>query len=95
MHLMPDPRFELQKINDSDWLVLDRRYRPNDARRIVARVYQTEPHLFEAVWARDLPLPISYMEAGEVLEEVQRFYARERWRRPIPIPHMPPLATAM
>ncbi len=93
MTLMPDPRFELKKITDSEWLILDHRYAPNDARRTIACVYQMEPHLVEAVWLRDLPLPGSYMDAVDVLEEVQRFYSRDRSRRPIPIPHMPPLAT--
>lgn len=92
MSLMPRPRFELKKITDSEWLVLDHRYRPNDARRTVACVYEMEPHLFEAVWLRDLPLGRSYMSAADVLEDVQRFYARERSRRPIPIPHLPPMA---
>ncbi|GAA1542887.1 hypothetical protein HD600_000754 [Microbacterium ginsengiterrae] len=92
MSLMPGPRFELKKITDSEWLILDRRYGSDDARRTIACVYQVEPHLVEVVWLRDLPLAVSYMEAGDVLEDVKQFYARERSRRPVPIPHLPPLA---
>ena len=92
MSPMPDPRFELKKITDSEWLVLDRRYRSNDARRTVACLYQLESSLIEAVWLRDIPLAVSYMAPEDVLADVQRFYARERSRRPITIPHLPPLA---
>lgn len=93
MTLMPDPRFELKKISDSDWLILDHRYGPNDARRTIACVYQMEPQLVEAVWLRDLPLPTSYMEAADVLEDVQSFYLREDARRPMTVAHRPPLTT--
>lgn len=92
MSLMPDPRFELKKITDSEWLILDHRYRSDDARRTVACVYEMEPHLVEVVWLRDLPLAASYMEPADVLQDVDRFYSRERSRRPIRIPHLPPLA---
>lgn len=92
MSMMRRPRFELKKITDSEWLVLDHRYRSDDARRAVVRVYEMEPHLVDAVWLRDLPLGRSYMSAVEVLEDVERFYARERSQRPVPIPHLPPLA---
>lgn len=92
MSLMPDPRFELKKITDSEWLIHDRRYGSNDARRTIACLYQLESNLIEAVWLRNIPLAVSYMSPDEVLKDVQRFYARERARRPITIPHMPPLA---
>ncbi len=95
MSLMPDPRFELKKITDSEWLIHDRRYGPNDARRTIACLYQLESSLIEVVWLRDIPLAVSYMTPDEVLRDVKRFYARERSRRPISIAHLPPLtATA-
>lgn len=95
MSPMPDPRFELKKITDTEWLVLDHRYIASDARRTVACVYQLEPTDVEVVWLRDLPLAERYMSAFDVLEDVQRFYARRRWQRPVPIPHTRPLtATA-
>ena len=92
MSPMPDPRFELKKVTDSEWLILDHRYGPNDARRTVACVHQMEECLVDVVWVRDLPLRVSYTDAAEVLEDVNRFHTRSRSRRPIQIPHFPPLA---
>lgn len=90
MAAMPDPRFALKKITDTEWLIYDRRYGLNDARRTIACLYQLDPTDVEVVWLQDLPLAERYMSPFDVLEDVQRFYARERSRRPIPIPHMPP-----
>lgn len=92
MFPMPDPRFELKKIADAEWLILDRRYGPGDARRTVAHLYQVDAHEVEAVWIRDLPLASFYMSAADVLEDVRRFHDRSRSRRPLRIPHLPPLA---
>lgn len=94
MSAMPDPRFELRKITETEWLILDHRYDSNDSRRTVACVYQLDAVEVEVLWLRDLPLAMSYMSAADVLEDVQRFHAPARDRRPIPIPHRPPLATA-
>ncbi|WP_029259898.1 MULTISPECIES: hypothetical protein [unclassified Microbacterium] len=93
---MPDPRFELRKITDTEWLILDHRYAQNDSRRTVACIYEVDAAEVEVVWLRDLPLASSYMTAADVWEDVQRFHAPRRAGRPIPIPipHHPPLATA-
>lgn len=91
MSAMPDPRFELKKITDTEWLIHDHRYRSNDARRTIACLYQLDPNDIEVVWLRDLPLAARYMNPFEVLDEVRQFYAQERARRPITIPHIPPL----
>ncbi|MDQ0645628.1 hypothetical protein [Microbacterium murale] len=92
MSPMPDPRFELKKITDTEWLVLDHRYVASDARRTVACIYQLEQTDVEVVWLRDLPLAERYTGAFDVLEDVERFYTRHRWQRPVLIPHMPPMA---
>lgn len=92
MSQMPDLWFELKKVTDLEWLILDHRYGPNDARRTVACIHQMEESLVEVVWVRDLPLRISYSDAAEVLEDVNCFYARDRARRPLQIPHVPPMA---
>lgn len=92
MSPMPDPRFELKKITDSEWLVLDHLYVANDARREVACVYLLDQTDVEVVWLRDLPLAVRYTSAFDVLEDVQRFYTPQRWQRPVAIPHMPPKA---
>ena len=94
MCTMPDPRFELRKITDTEWRILDHRYAQDDSRRTVACVYQVDAVEVEVVWLRDLPLASSYMSAADVLEDVQRFHAPRRAGRPILIPHLPPLATA-
>lgn len=92
MSAMPDPRFELTRITDTEWLILDHRYRKNDARHTVACIYELDGVEVEVVWLRDLPLATSYMSAVDVLDEVRRFHAPRRARRPITIPHLPPLA---
>nr|WP_136041656.1 MULTISPECIES: hypothetical protein [unclassified Microbacterium] len=94
MFTMPDPRFELRKITDTEWLILDHRYAADDSRRTVACIYQVDTVEVEAVWLRDLPLATYYMSAADVLEDVQRFHSPSRSTRPVPIPHLPPLATA-
>lgn len=94
MFTMPDPRFELRKITETEWLILDHRYESNDSRRTVACVYQLDAVEVDVLWLRDLPLATSYMSAADVLEGVQRFHAPARDRRPVVIPHRPPLATA-
>lgn len=93
MFAMPDPRFELRKITDTEWLILDHRYEPNDARQTVACVYQVDTVEVEVVWLRDLPLARYYLSATDALEDVQRFYQPTRARRPITIPHLPPVAS--
>lgn len=88
---MPDPRFELRKITATEWLILDHKYGENDARQTVACIYQLDENEVEVMWLRDLPLASFYMTPIDVLDEVQRFHANRRSRRPVAIPHLPPL----
>ncbi|KJL47414.1 hypothetical protein RS84_02207 [Microbacterium hydrocarbonoxydans] len=93
MSLMPDPRFELRKVTDSEWLIVDHKYAPHDARRTVACIYKLDTVEYEVLWLRDLPLASFYMSAEEVLADVQRFHnPPSRSTAPIKIPHRPPLA---
>lgn len=96
MSAMPDPRFELHRITATEWLVLDHRYGPNDARRTIACVYALSENEVSVTWLRELPLALYYQTASDVLKDVRKFYARRRSQRPISIPHMPPptMATA-
>lgn len=96
MSPMPDPRFELHRITPTEWLILDHRYGRDDARRNIACVYALNEHEVSVTWLRELPLALYYQTAFDVLEDVQRFYGRDRSQRPSPIPHMPPplMATA-
>lgn len=92
---MSDPRFELRKATDSEWLVLDHKYMADDSRQTVACVYQVDAVEADVVWMRDLPLANCYMSADDVLADVRRFYATpDRTTSPIAIPHRPPFATA-
>lgn len=95
MSPMPDPRFELHRITPTEWLILDHRYGPNDARRTIACVYVFDENEVSVNWLRELPLADRYQTAFDVLEDVHKFYARRRSERPVPIPHMAPPAMAM
>lgn len=70
---MSDPRFELRKVTETEWLILDHKYAAHDARQTVACVYQVGTVEVDVLWMRDLPLANSYMSADDVLSELQRF----------------------
>lgn len=81
MPRIPDPRFELSRITDTDWLIHDLRYRANDPRRIVACVYEYSPVEVEVVWLRDVPLAASYCSAFEALEDLTRLHSKKKAAR--------------
>lgn len=85
-----EQRFELRRVTDTEWVILDHRYRANDSRRAVASVYTLSDTEVEVTWLRDLPMAVSYHSAFDVLEDLRRLYRKDRARRPIAIPHMPP-----
>lgn len=90
---MSDPRFELRKVTDTEWLILDHKYEAHDPRHTVACVYQVDTVEIDVVWMRDLPLANSYMSTADVLADVQRLHATpDRSTAPIAIPHLPPIA---
>ena len=95
MSPMPDPRFELRRITRTEWLIIDHRYGSDDSRQTIACVHALEECEVSVTWLRDLPLALSYQTAFDVLEDVQRFYGRDRSQRPIPIPHRPPVAATV
>lgn len=91
---MPDARFELRKVTDTEWLILDHKYAAHDARQTVACIYQVDTVEVDVIWMRDLPLASCYMSADDVLRDLRRFHATpDRTTAPITIPHEPPLAT--
>lgn len=95
MSAMPDPRFELRKITETEWLILDHKYDAHDARCTVACIYQVDTVEVDVLWLRDLPLASSYMSTDDVLRDLRRFYnPPSRSTAPVRIPHFPPL-TAM
>ena len=91
MSELPDPRFMLNRITASEWVINDLRYSPNDPRHVVACVYELAATEVAVTWLRDLPLATRYGTVFEVLEDVERMRGSSRATRPISIPHRPPL----
>ena len=92
MSELPNPRFVLNRLTASEWVINDHRYASNDPRHVVACVYELAETEVEVTWLRDLPLAMRYGTAFEVLEEVERMGdGTSRATRPISIPHRPPL----
>ena len=87
----PEPRYVLNRITPSEWVINDLRYAADDPRHVVACVYEYAETEVEVVWLRDLPLAVRYANAFEVLSEVARVQDPSRATRPIVIPHLPPL----
>ena len=88
---VPDPRFELRKVAEHEWLILDHRYEEDDPRRPVGCVYQVDDYEVEVMWMREIAAATRYMSPAEVLEDVRQLHNRSRSTRPIMIPHLPPL----
>lgn len=87
---MSDPRFELRKVTEMEWLILDHKYAAHDARQTVACVYQVDTVEVDVLWMRDLPLASSYMSADDVFGDLLRFHAtRNGETAPIAIPSLP------
>lgn len=93
MSATAESRFELKKITDTEWLILDHQYESHDARQTVACIYELDDVEAEVLWLRDLPLASYYMSAADVLEDLQHFHQPNRAKPPVLIPHMPPLAS--
>jgi hypothetical protein len=91
MSELPDPRFMLNRITASEWVINDLRYSPNDPRHVVACVYEMAETEVEVTWLRDLPLATRYGTVFEVLEDVERMRGVSRATRPVSIPSQPPL----
>lgn len=90
MEQVPEPRFTLVKVSETDWAIHDLHHPEGDHRRVVCRIYDDAPTDVEVIWMRDLPLALRYPNVHEVLEAVERFQDASRATRPIPIPHRPP-----
>lgn len=66
--------FELRKLTDTEWLILDLGLHENDPDRTVACVYRLADVEYDVVWLRDLALPVAYMSPMDVLDDVIRQY---------------------
>jgi len=89
-----DARFELRRVAEREWLILDHKYATDDPRRTVGCVYEVEEYEVEVMWMRSIPAATRYMSPIEVLDDVRRLHENSRSTRPIPIPHRPPLPAA-
>ncbi|WP_350353265.1 hypothetical protein ABS642_10330 [Microbacterium sp. A8/3-1] len=83
-------RFDLRKVAEKEWLILDHKYGANDPRRTVGCVYEVDPYEVEVMWMRALPVATRYMSPVEALDDVRRLHEQSRATRPISIPHHPP-----
>lgn len=94
MSEVPEPRYVMNRLTSSEWVINDLRYPPNDTRHVVACVYEVEETEVEVNWLRDLPLAIRYASAAEVLEDIERLHRPFRTTGPIAVRPTPPLLTA-
>ena len=88
---LPDARFELRKVTEYEWLILDHRYEASDPRRTLGCVYKVDEYEVEVMWMREIAAATRYMSPIDVLDDVRRLHDRSRSTRPIEIPHQPPL----
>ena len=89
--LSPRPDvFVLARIDAGSWRILNRRYRPGDARQVVAKVREIRADEVWVEWLHATDLPTTYRTALEVLDsalgEPSRLGAAAR---PAPIAHFP------
>jgi hypothetical protein len=82
------PRFDAKPVRSGEWVIHDHAYEQNDARRVVAFVWEADPGEFEVTWVRRLPLPLWYDSVSAVLADVAAISSRRTTS--IPISHMPP-----
>ncbi len=91
---VPEPRYVMNRLTSSEWLINDLRYPANDTRHVVACVYELEETEVEVTWLRELPLASRYGSVFDVLADVERLHSPVRATGPIALPARPPqLAT--
>ncbi|MEV8251510.1 hypothetical protein AB0O87_11395 [Microbacterium sp. NPDC076768] len=93
MNQVTDPRFVLNRITASEWVINDLRYASNDPRHVVACVYELAETEVEVTWLRDLPLATRYGTAFDVLADLERMDGAHPSTRPVTISENPPLLT--
>lgn len=65
-------RFELRRLTDTEWVIIDHSRAEGDPERTVACLYSVAPSEFEAIWLRDLPVRSSFHSPAEALEDLIR-----------------------
>ncbi len=93
MELGALPRFDVEQVNDLEWVIHDLAYDEGDARRIIARVWQADFDEYEVTCVRDLPLNRWYHSIQSVLEDVVAFTPKRT--KPVRIPHRRPAVSRL
>ena len=85
-------QFDLQRVDESTWIIRDAGISASDARSVVACVTETPFDEVDVLWLRPLGLPTHYRSAQAVVSDLTRHGRRSSGTtRPVPIPHFPPV----
>ena len=71
MSTMTSPRFEMRRLTESEWLILDDRFDRTDARHTVACVSRVSADEVEVVWLRPVTERRRFTTVADVLEAVR------------------------
>ncbi|OZB81598.1 hypothetical protein [Microbacterium sp. 13-71-7] len=70
MSMMTPTRFEMRRLTENEWLILDDSFDRTDARHTVACVSRVSAEQVEVVWLRPVAERIRYASVADVLEAV-------------------------
>lgn len=83
--------FDLRRVSEREWVIYDRRFAMNDARCVVACVWNADDDDVEVVWLDGHALPTRYASVDAVMADLTvTSQRRAGGTRPIEIPHLPP-----
>jgi hypothetical protein len=91
MSIPTNRRFELRRLDQMKWAIVDLTLADEDPHRMVACVYELDEFECDVFWFRELDLPLRYATPGDVLADVIRTASSLRPsapRLPVPIPAM-------
>ncbi|MDQ4215583.1 hypothetical protein [Microbacterium capsulatum] len=77
MSMLMRARFEMRRLTEHEWLILDEDFGPHDARRTVACVSRVTEDQVEVVWLRPVSTRCRYATVADVLETVQHAHPRD------------------
>lgn len=85
-------QYDLQRVDQSTWIIRDAHVPTTDARSVVACVSEAAWDGVDVLWLHPVGLPTHYRTADAVLRDLIRHGRRSSGTtRPIPIPHRPPV----
>ncbi|MGN8024593.1 hypothetical protein [Microbacterium sp. 22242] len=77
MSMLAPARFELRRLTEEEWLILDHRFDRSDVRHTVACVSRLDDDRVDVVWLRSVATARHYATAADVLEAVQHMHDLE------------------